>query len=107
MLSKHGPCQSLAEIWPNKSLQENLVVGMWYWKLNTKAIVLCQPLTYSQYNINFFFTDLQLAALLGKTLLEKNGELEAKLRKLQEFAEDTLATNQVTKIISCMYTTQC
>lgn len=39
--------------------------------------------------------ELQLAALLGKTLLEKNGELELKLRKLQDFAEETLATNQV------------
>lgn len=41
--------------------------------------------------------ELQLAAFLGKTLLEKNGELELKLRKLQEFAEETLATNQVAR----------
>ncbi len=44
-------------------------------------------------------TELQLAALLGKTLLEKNGELEVKLMKLQEFSEDTLATNQVAPLV--------
>lgn len=38
------------------------------------------------------YAELQLAALLGKTLLEKNGELELKLRKLQDFAEETLST---------------
>ena len=40
-------------------------------------------------------TELQLAALLGKTLLEKNAELEKKLRRLQEFAEEALAKNEV------------
>ncbi len=39
--------------------------------------------------------ELKLAALLGKTLLEKNGELELKLKRLQEFAEETLAEKQV------------
>ena len=40
-------------------------------------------------------SELQLAALLGKTLLEQNSELDTKLRKLQEFAEETLVMNQV------------
>jgi len=39
--------------------------------------------------------ELQLAALLGKTLLEKNEELESKLKKLQEFAKETILANQV------------
>ena len=44
-------------------------------------------------------TELQLAALLGKTLLEKNGELELKLKRLQDFAEETLVANQVSAAI--------
>ena len=51
--------------------------------------------------------ELQLAALLGKTLLEKNGELEIKLRKLQEFAEETLATNQVGTIPTIQSRSNC
>ena len=39
--------------------------------------------------------ELQLAALLGKTLLEKNEELESKLKKLQEFAKETILASQV------------
>lgn len=39
--------------------------------------------------------ELHLAAYLGKTLLDKNRELEQKLKRLQKFAEDTLATNQI------------
>ena len=39
--------------------------------------------------------DLQLAALLGKTLLEKNGDLEIKLKRLEEFAGETVVGNQV------------
>ena len=41
------------------------------------------------------FTELQLAALLGKSLLKRNNELEHNLRKLQEFAEETVCANQV------------
>lgn len=52
-------------------------------------------------------TELQLAALLGKTLLEKNGELEVKLMKLQEFSEDTLATNQVYSSTCCNVAPAC
>ena len=40
-------------------------------------------------------TELQLAALLGKTLLEKNAELEQNLRRLQDFAEEAVADNEV------------
>ena len=40
-------------------------------------------------------TELQLAALLGKTLLEKNAELEQKLRKLQDFAEESATEKEV------------
>ena len=40
-------------------------------------------------------TELHLAALLGKTLLEKNAELEQKLRKLQDFAEEVVTDNEV------------
>ena len=43
----------------------------------------------------YIYTELQLAALLGKTLLEKNAELEKKLRKLQDFAEEAVAENEV------------
>lgn len=39
--------------------------------------------------------ELQLAALLGKTLLEKNAELEKKLRKLQDFAEEAASEKKV------------
>lgn len=35
-----------------------------------------------------FFTDLQLAAELGKTLLERNKELETALRQHQNVIED-------------------
>ncbi len=41
--------------------------------------------------------ELQLAALLGKTLLEQKSELDNKLRKLQEFAEETLVLNRVSE----------
>ena len=41
--------------------------------------------------------ELQLAALLGKSLLKKNNELEQNLRKLQEFAEETVSANQVSE----------
>ena len=33
--------------------------------------------------------------MLGKKLLEKNSNLERKLRQLENFAEDTMETNQV------------
>ena len=39
--------------------------------------------------------ELQLAALLGKSLLRKNNELEQNLKKLQDFAEETISANQV------------
>ena len=42
-----------------------------------------------------FILELQLAALLGKSLLKKNNELEQNLRRLQEFAEETVSSNQV------------
>lgn len=42
-----------------------------------------------------YCTELQLAALLGKTLLEKNAELEKKLRKLQDFAEEAASEKKV------------
>lgn len=38
--------------------------------------------------MKFFFTDLQLAAELGKTLLERNKELETSLRQHQNVIED-------------------
>lgn len=38
---------------------------------------------------------MHLAAYLGKTLLDKNRDLEQKLKRLQKFAEDTLAANQI------------
>ncbi len=47
----------------------------------------------------FSILELQLAALLGKTLLEKNGELELKLKRLQEFAEETLVAKQVPHVV--------
>lgn len=39
-------------------------------------------------NIALFVTDLQLAAELGKTLLERNKELETALRQHQNVIED-------------------
>jgi hypothetical protein len=39
--------------------------------------------------------DLHLAALLGKKLLQKNGNLETQLKKLEDFAEETFISNQV------------
>ena len=44
---------------------------------------------------HYCYLDLQLAALLGKTLLEKNTDLEVKLKRLEDFAEETLVSNQV------------
>ena len=44
--------------------------------------------------------ELQLAALLGKTLLENNGELEMKLKTLQDFAEETLIAKQVSSFFT-------
>ena len=38
-----------------------------------------------------------MAALLGKTLLEKNEELESKLKRLQDFAKETILANQVSR----------
>ena len=40
-------------------------------------------------------SELQLAGLLGKTLLERNGDLESKLKRLEEFTEETLNANRV------------
>ena len=54
---------------------------------NTNTCTLTHTHTHTQ--------ELKLAALLGKTLLEKNTELEKKLRRLQEFAEETLAVKNV------------
>ena len=48
--------------------------------------------------------ELQLAALLGKSLLKKNNELEQNLRKLQEFAEETVSANQVNEGSIALYT---
>lgn len=42
-----------------------------------------------------FTTELQLAGYLGKTLLDRNNDLEAKLKRLEEFTEETLHTNKV------------
>ena len=49
-----------------------------------------------QFNVSSL--ELQLAALLGKSLLKRNNELEQNLRRLQEFAEETMSTNQVKKL---------
>ena len=46
-------------------------------------------------------SELQLAALLGKTLLEQNGVLELKLTTLQDFAEDTLTAKKV--LVVCIH----
>ena len=43
---------------------------------------------FSYFFIFFFLPDLQLAAELGKTLLERNKELEGNLRDHQSVIED-------------------
>lgn len=58
-----------------------------------QEILTCDNYTLMHFLLSY--KELQLAALLGKTLLGKNEELEVKLRRLQEFAEETLAANQV------------
>ena len=40
------------------------------------------------HNLNFLSTDLQLAAELGKTLLERNKELESSLKQQQAVIDD-------------------
>ena len=44
---------------------------------------------------SLYFTDLQLAAEIGKALLEKNRELDLLLRTTQEYAEEQLLRSQV------------
>lgn len=51
-------------------------------------------------NVGFHFvTDLQLAAELGKTLLERNKELETALRQHQNVIEDQAQEIEVGPII--------
>ena len=59
------------------------------------AVIICSC-TYMHLQCTCVL-ELQLAALLGKSLLKKNNELEQNLRKLQEFAEETVSANQVSK----------
>lgn len=73
-----------------------LILTMYGFLLSALILVVthntdCFLTTFSYY----IHTELQLAALLGKTLLEKNAELENKLLKLQDFAEETVADNEV------------
>lgn len=64
---------------------------------NTYIIVKPTISFYTQQTYIHMHTllELQLAALLGKSLLKKNSELEQSLRRLQEYAEETMSTNQV------------
>ena len=68
------------------------VPHMWPHNLTNLLFHLTFSLSLS---LSLSLSDLHLAALLGKTLLDKNGQLEDKLRQLQEFAEETVVTNQV------------
>ena len=43
--------------------------------------------------------DLHLAATVGKMLLEKNGELEEKLTRLQQVAEQTAQENEASLLV--------
>lgn len=43
--------------------------------------------------------DLHLAATVGKMLLEKNGELEEKLTRLQQVAEQTAQENEASLVV--------
>lgn len=48
--------------------------------------------------------DLHLAAMVGKMLLEKNGELEEKLTRLQQVAEQAAQENEVSAVVNaCCY----
>lgn len=51
-----------------------------------------------KYKYIFFFSDLQLAAELGKTLLERNKELETALKQHQNIIEDQAQEIEVTTI---------
>ena len=51
----------------------------------------------SSYGKNFSLTDLQLAAELGKTLLERNKELETSLKHQQAIIDDQSQEIEVKK----------
>lgn len=48
----------------------------------------------------FLFTDLQLAAELGKTLLERNKELESTIKQQQIIIDDQSQEIEVSTVIS-------
>lgn len=58
-------------------------------------VFLLSPHLYLYICVLFLYAELHLAAQLGKTLLERNGNLEEQLKRLEQYAEDTLITNQV------------
>ena len=47
--------------------------------------------------------ELHLAARLGKTLLERNTELEEQLRRLEQHADETVLSNQVSSNVHYLY----
>ena len=46
----------------------------------------------------FFFIDLELAAEIGKNLLERNKELEVMLKSSHQYLEEQTVKNEVSKI---------
>ena len=65
---------------------------------------ICESISGSYININkniilFLFTDLLLAAEIGKTLLEKNRELEILLKTTQEYADEKAAQADVWHLV--------
>ena len=45
--------------------------------------------------LSILILELQLAGILGKNLLERNADLQAKLKRLEESTEETLTSNRV------------
>lgn len=72
--------------------------------VNVLGILLFVFLKHDIHIFVFVFTDLQLAAELGKTLLERNKELEQVLKHHQNVIDDQTQEIEVVFLLNFLHT---